>query len=168
MKALGWMCTVVALVTLVGCGGGGGTTPKATFESYKACMADKDFEAVWNMLASTSKQAMEESAKKLAEAAEKAQGPAKTALESQAKMMDMSLEDMKKLDGKALFAGLFTMAAAGGREEWEKISRTQFSREEIDGDKAKVYVKVDGKEETDDPMPLVREDGRWKIDLKTD
>ncbi|KPJ56166.1 MAG: hypothetical protein AMS16_02915 [Planctomycetes bacterium DG_58] len=166
MKAWARACTLVALVTLMGCGGGGGVTPKASFERYKASMADKDFEAVWKMLASTSKEFMEDRAKKFAEEAKKAEGPSRTALEDEAKLMRMSLEEMKKLDGKALFIGWYQMAAAAGPEEWEKISRAEFSREEIDGDKAKVYVKIDGKEETDDPMPLVREEGRWKIDLK--
>ena len=166
MKTLGWLCTLAVLTALIGCGGGGGgATPKATFEKYKAAMADKNFEDVWNMLALTSRQAMEDHAKKLAAAAEQSEGPARVALENQAKMMGKSLAEMRKLDGKALFVGLFKMASTGGKEEWEKISRMQFARDEVDGETAKVYVTVDDKEEKD-PMPLLREGGKWKIDLK--
>ncbi|HUW59320.1 MAG TPA: hypothetical protein VMZ92_21985 [Planctomycetota bacterium] len=163
MKTRTWVCV---LTVLVGCGGGGGgATPKATFEKYKAAMADKNFEDVWNMLASTSQQAMDDRARTLADAAAKSEGPGRTALEDQARMMRLSLDQMKKLTGKTLFMGLFEMASSAGKEEWEKISRAQFSREVVTGDKAKVYVKVDGKEETD-AMPLVREGNRWKIDLQ--
>lgn len=167
MRQLGWLCTLTAVVALIGCGGGG-ATPKATLEAYKAAMANREFEQVWDMLSEATKQQMAEEAKKRVaaiEAVEKSGGPDRVALENQARMMDMTLEKMKEMDGKALFVGLFAMASKGGKEEWDKISRVQFSREEITGDKAKVFVNLDGKEEAD-PLPLVLEDGKWKIDLR--
>lgn len=167
MKRLGWMFMLTAVTALViGCGaGGGGATPEATFEKYKRAMVDKNFLDVWDMLSEASQRAMGEDAKEKAEEAARSEGPGRSAVERQASLMDMTVEEMKTMDGKALFVGLMKMAAKEGKEEWEKLPRAQLARVERDADKAKVYVKVDGKLEADQPLPLVLEGRKWKIDM---
>jgi len=166
MRTLAWTCLSVWLGMVIGCGGGGGAaTPEAAFEAYKAAMADKDFEAVWRMLSAASHEQEEADAKGIAERAAKSEGLEKADLEKKAKLMDVTMDQMKTIDGKALFIGLCKMGSTGGKEEWEKLPRGQLARVEINANRANVYVKLDGKVDTDTPLPLVLEDGKWKIDL---
>jgi len=168
MRVRSCVCVSVAVIVLLGCGGGGGGTPKATFEAFKAAMSDKNFADAWEQVSAETQRLMNEDAAKIAEEAVKSEGPARIALEKQAKAMGLTLEKMKKLDGKALFIGAYTMTtipSQGGREQWQKVSRAQFSRVEQEGARAKVYVKLDGKEDTDRPLQLVLEDGTWRVDL---
>jgi hypothetical protein len=166
MRRLAWTCLAALLGMVIGCGrGGGAATPEAAFESYKTAMADKDFEGVWQMLSAASQQQMEEDARGIAERAAKSEGPGKVAVEKQARLMDMTMDQVKTINGKTLFIGLCSMAAKEGKEEWEKLPRGQFARVEVNANRANVYVKVDDKVETDHPLPLVLEGGKWKIDM---
>jgi len=168
MRVRSCVCVCVAVVMLLGCGGGGGSTPKEGFEAFKAAMSDKNFEDAWKQMSTETQRLMNEDAAKIAEQANKSEGPARIALETQAKAMGLTWEKMKKLDGKALFIGAYTMAtmpSQGGKEQWQKISRAQFSRVEQEGSRAKVYVKLDDKEDTDRPLMLVLEEGKWRVDL---
>ena len=166
MRRWAWTCVAAGMGMVIGCGGGGGTTtPEGVFEAYKTAMADKDFEGVWRMLSTASREQMETDARGIAERAARSEGPGKAALEAQAKLMDMTVDQMKTIDGRTLFIGLCTMAAREGKEEWEKLPRGQLARVEVNADRANVYVKVDDQVEIDHPLPLVREAGTWKIDM---
>ena len=56
------------------------------------------------------------------------------------------------------------MGSQAGQGSWDNLSRAEVSRVvETDG-RALVYVKSAGLEQAQ-PLPLVREDGIWKIDL---
>jgi len=159
-----WVCVLCLPVLLLGCGGGGGATPKATFDAFKSAMADKNFAETWEMLSAETRRQTDTRAKAKAEEVARAEGPARVALETEAKMMEMTLDDMKKMDGKAFFIGMYKLAAEAGKEEWQKISRGQFKRADIDGNTAKVYVEFEGKLDTD-PLPMVLEGGKWKVEL---
>ena len=168
MRVRSCVCVSVAAIVLLGCGGGGGGTPKATFEAFKAAMSDKNFADAWEQMSAETQRLMNEDAARISEEAVKSEGPARIALEKQGKAMDLTWEKMKKLDGKALFIGTYTMTTMpthGGKEQWQKISRAQFSRVEQEGSRAEVYVKLDGEEDTDRPLPLVLENGTWHVDL---
>jgi coenzyme F420-reducing hydrogenase alpha subunit len=128
-------------------------------------MADKDFEGVWRMLSAASRERMEADARRIVEGAAKSEGTAKAAAEKQAKLMDMTMDQLKTLRGKELFVGLCTMAAREGKEEWEKLPRAQIERVEINVHRANVYVKVGDQVEVDHPLPLVLENGTWMIDM---
>ena len=164
MRGWVWTCLAAGLGILIGCGGGKGTaTPEAAFEAYKTAVADKDFEGMWGMLSAASRDRMEADAKRIAEQAAKSEGVAKAAAEKQAKLMDLTMDQLKTLQGRGLFIGLLTMAAREGKEEWEKLPRAQLDRVEINVNRANVFVKVGDRVEVDHPLPLVLENGTWKI-----
>jgi len=166
MRGWVWTCVAAGLAVVIGCGGGrGASTPEAAFEAYKAAMANKDFEGVWRMLSAASRQQMEAEAKRIAEQTAKSEGPAKTAAENEAKLMDLTMDQLKTLHGKELFIGYCTMAARVGKEEWEKLPRGQVARVQINGNQADVFVKVGEQVDMEHPLPLLFEDGTWKIDV---
>lgn len=63
-------------------------------------------------------------------------------------------------------AAMLTLAASMGPmdEMKEAFSEVKYVREEIDGDKAKVFFK-DKEGEEIDPVDLVKIDGEWKVVL---
>ncbi len=153
------------LAALAGCGGSvGGKSPEATFRQWKSAVSDRSYGDVWEMVSAASKEQKAIEAQQLSEEAKKAEGPARTALDSTARFLGMSLDDMKKLDGRTLFIADMKMAAESGRDEWDRMSRAEFARADEKGDRASVYVRFEGREDPN-PMPLVRENGIWKIDL---
>ena len=79
--------------------------------------------------------------------------------------MDLTMDQLKTLQGRGLFIVLLTMAAREGKEEWEKLPRAQLDRVEINVNRANVFVKVGDRVEVDHPLPLVLENGTWKIDM---
>ena len=157
---------LVTTIALAGCGGsGGGSSPEATFRLYKASMSDRNFEDVWTMLSAASKKRMNEDAATISERAAKAEGPGRRAVDDTARLIGMTSEQMASMDGKTFFIALLKMVAEAGREEWEKLPRAEISRVQKDGSRALVFVKVDGREQADRPLPLLNEGGVWKIDL---
>jgi len=171
MRVLGWTGALVAVTMLIGCGGGGGgATPEETFKKLKAALTDKKFEDVWAMLSSASQEYYDDYAKNtLAEKATKAldegESQARIDLENQAKAMGIELKNMKKLDGKGCVVGVLTMASKNDKNAWARFSRAEFVREEINGDRAEVYLKVDDVPDAV-PVPLVLEGGKWKVDFR--
>ena len=157
---------LAAMTALAGCGAkGGGPTPEGTFRLYKSAMSDRNFEDVWGMLSAASQERMNQDAAVLSAQAEKAEGPGRKALDDTARLIGMTLEQMTKMDGRTFFVGLLKMAAETGREDMDKLARAEISRVETQGQSAQVFIKADGVEQTDRPMPLVKEGGRWKVDL---
>ena len=158
--------TLATLLTVSGCGGrGAGSTPEATFGVYKSAMSDRNFDDVWDMLSAASQERVQRDATEVNGRAMTAEGPERAYLENAAKLMGLTLEQMKKMDGRQFYVGLLKMVADRGREEWDKLSRAEVSRVEKDGERAKVFIRSDGVEQTARPLPLVLEDGRWKVDL---
>ncbi len=166
MRTTGFIATVLMSALLAGCGArGGGTTPEATFRLWKSAMSERSFADVWEMLSAASRQRMNHDAEVFVDRARKAEGPERTALDNAARLIGMTMDEMKTMDGKALCVAVFKMSAQTGRDDWERLARAEFSRAEVTDGRALVYVKRDGREETDHPMPLVNEGGLWKIDL---
>jgi len=175
MKRMLWTGVVGLLVTLVGCGGGGGgATPRETFNRLKNALTDKKFEDVWDLISTESQKYFEDQAADIAKKAEQvereSESQSRIALENQARMMEIPIEKMKQLDGPALVAGLYRMAAKDDKDVWGTISRTKFSRDEVapDGKTAKVFVELDGIVQEDSPIPMVREGDQWKLDALAD
>jgi hypothetical protein len=164
MRRIGVVCVLAVLAAVIGCEKGGGTTPQATFEAYKSAMANKDFDAVWDMLSADAQRRLDEQAAQLAQAAAKAEGPAKTDIEMKAKLFDMTMDEMKALDGRKLVTGVFRMAAKMGTNEFGKIGSAQVERVDTSGDRASVFVKIEGKVEKD-PLYLTKEGTLWKVAL---
>jgi len=157
---------VLATVLLAGCGaGGGGSTPESTFHLYKAAMSDRNFEDAWNLLTPAAQERTNEDAAVMRERVKKAEGPGRVALEDTAKLIGMTLDDMKKMDGRTYFIAVMKMAAETGREEWERLSRAEIAEVKVNGDRAQVFIKSDGQVQADHPLPLLKDGGRWKIDL---
>jgi hypothetical protein len=159
------MLAAVLVTALAGCGGSvGGKSPEKTFQMWKSAVSDRSFNDAWEMLSAVSKEQMSVEAKRVAEAAVNPQGPVREQLSQISSFSGLSLDDMKKLDGRTLFVILMKMAAESGRDDWERMTRAEFSRVEEKGDRADVFVRLEGREDSR-PMPLIRENGVWKVDL---
>jgi len=174
MRRLAWTCALVVVAMLIGCGGGGGgATPRETFNKLKNALTDKKFDDVWSLLSTDSQKYYEDKAaqiaKKAGEVMKESEPQSRIALGNQAKIMEITVEKMKKLDGKTLVGALLTMAAKDGKDVWGTISRTKYGSEEIseDGRTAKVFVECDGVVQETKPILLVLEDEQWKVDLMT-
>ncbi len=168
----GAVIVVVVLVLLLS--GGGGATPRARLETFKAAMTDKNFEDAWDMLSSGTQVLFEEGARQKKDEMTELSGPAKEELDAKLKLMELdSDEKVQAMDGEALFVGLCKLVSRKDKKTWLKIARSGFLRLEYDGDekapadgdRAKVFVRTDGKDE-DKPLLLVRENGDWRVDLK--
>ena len=174
MRVLGWTCVAVSVLMLAGCGGGaGGATPEETFKKFKSAMTDKKFDNAWDLLSSESQAYWDAAAKKIAARAKKVlketESQERITLEAQAKVMEVELKDMAEMDGKAMVIAAYKRAAKNDKGTWARLSQSEFLRDEKNetGDRAKVFVTVDGKPQESDPIPLVLEKGKWKVDFRS-
>jgi hypothetical protein len=162
--------TVLMVAAAGGCGGGGGTTPRDTFVQFKNALTDKKFDEVWELLSKDSQAWLDaEAVRKRKHATEiltTGSGENRLHLKSWMKSMDLDEDDAKELDGQMLLAGMLRVASADDKDVWAELSRSKFAREEIEGDSAKVYVEFAGEVDESKPVPMVREDGKWKVALK--
>jgi len=151
------VCVAAVAVLLTGCGHRSSTTPKQTFDVFRQALVDEDFDTVWGMLSSATR----DDAERLAARAREAPEVDRLAI---AGRLGLTPEAMADMDGKAFFlAG--TKAAIRNRDPlWTRVLRAEFLRAEIDGDRARVYTTIDGDPESD-PLPLTLEDGRWHVNL---
>lgn len=153
---------VLFVAAAVGCGGGGACgTPEATFEAYKLAVIERDFEAVWEMLSTSSRERIECDAKDMAA---ECRGLGKAELERRARSMGLTAEQMKSIDGRDLFVTVCRLSLEDDTEGWERFARTRLSRVELDGETARVHVRLGAGVETAS-MTFVCEDANWKIDL---
>jgi len=168
MRKLGMPTVILTTLVLIGCGGGGSASPKDAFASFKQAMVEKDFKTIWNMLSAESKRLMNDEAKDISGAAVKAEGPARTALEKTARLIDLDISDLKTINGEGLFVATLKMATASDdKKHWDKVSRMELAdvdETEIDKGRVKVSVKIDD-EVQDRPLSFVKEGAEWKIDI---
>ena len=137
--------------------------------SFKQAMVEKDFKTLWEMLSTDSQKMLNEEAKALNQAAAQAEGPAQTALAEQASLIDMKVSELKTVDGEGLLIATLKIGTATDEKGlWDKVSRMEMVKvddSQIAAGRAVVTAKV---EETEFPLPFVKEDKAWKFDLVPD
>jgi hypothetical protein len=173
MGAVGLVCSGL----IMGCGDGGGntpkakptpkaeSTPKAAFEKMKAAMLGRDFGAVWAMLSKGQKEKMAKNfvpmRKGLRDLAKAPEAARKEAAKQIGKQFGMTLDELLAADDRTLFVKSGEVAAKTDPKAMDEAAKAEYVGTETEGDKAKVKFKSDGKERT---MRFVKEDGVWKVD----
>ena len=146
---------LVLALTLSACGGGAGATPKSTFEASKNAVANKDWSALFDLIAPSARKKMEkefEDQKKLMD------NPESMEAKMLMGMLGISAEEMKNMTMRDMFVKMMTTATKMNSDEVARMKTAKIVETRIDGDKATMKVKMGDREKT---ITLVREDGKW-------
>lgn len=71
--------------------------------------------------------------------------------------LGMTAEAMKSADGRAVLAAPCRKSVRADPDGWGRLARAVVCR-----------IEIDGKENVDDPLVFVLEQGAWKLDLASD
>jgi hypothetical protein len=129
---------------------------RETFKAFQIAVKAGDPDKIWAVLDTTAQQAAESAAKTLKEGYAKASAKDKTRLEKQ---FGLSAEEMEKLTGKIYLKSKRFLG------KYDEVPGSTIEKITLEGDQATViYKEADG----DLPkMPLVKQDGKWKIAIKS-
>ena len=122
-------------------------TPEAAFERLRTAMAAADWESLWGQFAPARRQRF---GKYHLEGAEEI-----------AEKHGFNLSEVRRTTTRDLFVAILEVTAAVGPEERARIAGAEFLGEKIDGDRATVRIRVEGREER---LRFVKADGVWYVD----
>lgn len=138
------------------------TTARKAYEMYRWAMGKSDFEACWRLLSKNTQDAYEREAIELKMRV--TNNPSAPAADVELlHVLGLTRREVDKLDGKSFFIASLKWAEARDPTRFEVVPRTKYHHESVRGDRALVYVTLDGKRQ-EKPMKLVREGGVWRID----
>jgi hypothetical protein len=140
------------------------TTPRIAYETFRKAVQERDFDMCWKLVSKDTRELYDRRAadfKMLVLNSPDTTPKARQFLEA----MGLSRLDLDKVNGQRFFIGEMRLKEATDPKSFEQITRTEFLRQEIKGDKAKVFVTLAGNAEPE-PMNLAREGGLWRVDLR--